>query len=161
MIKGAVNKLFQLAYVTNDFERGLGILKKQLGIRDFLIMPSVVVTQVNGKEVKLSAALAYVGQMMHELIQPEGGDDGVYRRAFTRDGFDLTFHHLGMLIDTREEYDRLMAAHSAAGNGIELNGLFGAKSRFFYTRVEDLRHHLEYVWLDATEQSFFDGVPHN
>jgi hypothetical protein len=160
MVERAVNHIFQVAYVSTDFQNGLEIMKKQFGIRDFLIMNGMVVTLVDGRTVKMSIALTRVADMMYELITPEGGEDGLYRNALAREGCDFTFHHLGMMIDKREEYDRQLAGHAAAGNEIALDGLFAAKSRFFYARLADMGHYLEYVWLDETDRSFFDAVAH-
>lgn len=159
MLAHGLKGLFQLGYVCNDFERGMAVMKAETGIRDFLVVEHIVIHEVSGAPITMTVAMAYLGDTMIELIEPEAGRIDFYTNILKPDGFDLRFHHLGVLQDSLEDYERTLASTVAAGNDHVLDGVFGNGSRFSYVRSDGLNHHLEYVWLNQADQGFFNEVP--
>ena len=78
--------LYQVAYVTNDFERAL----KQFGdthrIAQFMQLPKLSYVTGPGREAVCNIALAYVGAIEIEVIEPLEGDVQLYRDYLPKDG---------------------------------------------------------------------------
>lgn len=136
---------YQNAYVTSDLDKGVEILRAQYGVTDiFRTEATIDVWTPHGSGPATNKiALAWVGNVQYELIEPVSGPVDVYREAVTPDG-RLRFHHIAMRVmdwdSFRAEVDRrnLPIAYSGNGQG-------GLKFVYLDARAS-LQHYLEYVY---------------
>jgi hypothetical protein len=133
---------FQLAYVTNDFERAISELRSLHGLGRFKEMPDTHMPTGPGREAIAHFGLAFKGDVQFEVIAPTGGDSDIYREPLPAAAYALRYHHLGRYLSASEEYERLLAAHSARwAMPIHCSGFGG-----FYAYADarkDLGHYLE------------------
>lgn len=151
--------LFQLAYVTDDIDLATAHAGAAMGIGAF---------QVNrGMEIETGAgpalahfALAFLGDVQVEIIQPAGGADGVYRDGVHRKGGALNLHHAGALITEEAHWLRTVAEAEASGAAIPVRGAFGDLMHYLYLdRRDTLGHYLEYMWQTPAGAGIFAEVP--
>ncbi|MET0371545.1 MAG: VOC family protein [Sphingobium sp.] len=89
---------FQLGYVTRDIGRAMELWRTRYGVSDFLSFNGRDFAPPGATGPFLDVALAYRGDVMIELIQPDVNDPGIYGDALRDDG-GVTLHHLGYLVD--------------------------------------------------------------
>jgi len=129
--------IFQMAYVVPELEPFLDHLGKTLGVGPFFLFPTPLAFEwltrrdqlTIGYDILASAALAYSGETMIEVIVP-GSDPSPYRDFLAAGRRGL--HHLG---SWATDYDAQMAAARAAGIGVALEGKLPL-SRFAYLETD-------------------------
>ena len=129
--------IFQMAYVVPELEPFLDHLVGTLGLGPFFLFPTPLeflsLTRhdqpTTGYDILASAALAYSGDTMIEVIVP-GRDPSPYRDFLDAGRHGL--HHLG---SWATDYDAQMAAARAAGIGVALEGKLPL-SRFAYLETD-------------------------
>jgi hypothetical protein len=138
----------QIAYVTTDFERALGELTGNFGVRPWVRMPDLLIETAPGRAARAHVGLALVGAIEIEVIQPCGGDDEVYHWRLPERGYALRLHHLAHRFDELEQFQRALAQAEAAGMRIAMRGTAtGGAVRYFYTdQREALGHFVEHTW---------------
>ena len=95
---------FQNAYVTRDIDAAARVFAERHGIGSFQYMRDVPF----GPGATIHIALAWAGDIMIELIQPNGDAPNLYSTHLPLAGQRLRFHHLGHLIDQRSEWDEVV-----------------------------------------------------
>ncbi len=144
---------FQMAYATNDIEQAGELFRKRLGIREF--------TRLEGKTKGggfIRADFAWVGTLMYELIQAEGPGSEIFSGNLpATDDFVIKHHHLGFLVQNREQWDSLQA--NAVQNQWEIvsqgsNPLVDV----CFVEVPECGHYLEYLFATPAGLEFFDNV---
>jgi hypothetical protein len=114
-----------------------------------------------GDGSSIHLGLAWAGDVMVELIQPNGAAPNMYSTHLPADGQFVRLHHFGHLIEQRSEYDAVVAQATASGYPIALQGNdYGVNYLYLDIRT-DAGHYLEYVHLDPPMAGFFDPVPRN
>ncbi len=148
MLKG----LFQLGYVTNDLDRAMAHFKDKYAIREFGIIPS-------GGNARI--ALTYVGPTMVELIEAADGAQAIFVDwVKDAEGFVIRHHHLGMLVDSREEMAATRARAIEAGHPVAMEGEVDGFVQYLYVNsTRELGHYLEYIRPDAGAKQLFDSLP--
>ena len=159
VMKDGLRHLQQVSYVTNDIERALQVFRDVYGIERFMDTGRVTFTMGSGEVVDFRVALAYVGEMQFEIIEPIAGAVECYRDALPADGsFAIRFHHLSFRARSRDEVESLKEAARGTGHAIGYSGTFG-DSAFFYADARDrLGHFLEYTYTDPAYDS---ALPRN
>lgn len=151
----------QMAYVTADLDAAMQKFGQRYGVSNWLPMPGIEVETAPGKAATANIALAYVGSVQLELIEPVGGDDAIYREAVPSSG--TRFHHFAQQIATEVELDAAEAAARAQLVPIAMHGSSGGGLvRYFYTDHRDtLGHYVEHIWYAPEMVAFLDQVPRN
>lgn len=155
---GLFRNAWQTAYVTNDLDRAMDLMRIDYGTGEFLVM-----REMPGALADI--ALAYSGVTMIQLLCPlaDGGDiysDHLADAPQAGGAFVLRHHHFGMLIDTREEMDHIRGRHLDLGNAIALEGESPGAVQYIYADCRKmLGHYLEYIRLEDAGRELFASVP--
>ena len=150
---------YQLAYVTADLTLAIEALAG-LGVTSFERIDDVVLTSEAGASATISMALAWAGDAMVELIEPRGGDDGVFRDGLPAADGTARFHHLCYRMATPEDLDAMRARLEAAGVAVLFPCDNPGRSRFFYADLRPaLGHLVEYLYVAPERLPFHAGLP--
>ena len=154
--------LYQIAFVTTDLDQAMMLFAGTYGISKFKIKRDLL----SGPEMprmRVHVAHAYVGPMMIELIQPAGGEDGLYREILPANGFAIRPHHFGFMVRSEQELERISAALETRNVPIAFDTSTTGVARAVYADARNsLGHYLEYVYLKPEARpSYYAQVPHN
>ena len=155
-------KFFQIAYVSNDFDRALGVFRERYGITRFFEMRDVPMQVGPDDCCRVSVGLVWVGSIQLELITPMGGSDAVYRDLLPADGsrFALRMHHVCQRIDSNAEFDATLAAIEQSGARIAAIGEAPGLVRYVYVdQREVLGHYLEHTFYTKEGLEMHAAVP--
>jgi hypothetical protein len=149
-------KHFQICYVVRDAERVMARMRERHGIANWNVVPL-------GPEWRLKTlALAYVDDLMIELIQPDPKKSWIY------DGWEpeapdaMRLHHLGFYIHSDEEWRQAVDQLAANGYPVAASGSIPGVLDYHYSdTTADFGHYHELVRLHADGHHFFADVPHN
>jgi hypothetical protein len=138
---------YQIAYVTPDIQVAGDILNKQFGVPAFKGLEgskpveNTVWTPEGEVEIVMRAAIAIVGHLTLEILEPVSGATQIFSDMLIP-GQPLRVHHFGMRVD---DLDAVRAEHEKLGRKIAMVGAFKA-ARFIYVDARDtLGHYLEYA----------------
>ncbi len=151
---------FQMGYVTRDLEVSMRQLGATHGIERFRVKRNVPGMPGMPKMV-IHQAHAYISAVQIEIIQPAGGDDGLYRDFCAADESAVRFHHFGMWVDDAAEYGGLRAALEEQNIPVVFEGSIPNVGGAIYadTRAK-LGHYLEYVHLvPDVKRRYYADVP--
>lgn len=104
---------FQFAYVTNDFDRAIGILREQHGMGPFHELRDLELPTGPDRMVVGHFGVAFKAGMQFEVIQPLARDVGIYDGLLPDGDFGMAFHHLGRCFFSLEDYKAATAGASA------------------------------------------------
>ena len=138
---------YQNAYVTHDLDRAMQLMTARHGVDRFLTFdaPMVLKTPGGEKPADFRVALAWVGGLQIELIQPVAGHVDAYAAYLPADRADASprLHHIAV---RRDDLDAMR--EEIAGLGCPL--VFDADGPGLVCALVDARaslgHYLEYVW---------------
>jgi len=150
----------QIGYVTKDLDAGVRQLGATHGMerfrskRDVPSMPGM-------PKMLMHQAHAFIGAVQIEIIQPAGGDDGLYRDFCAADSSAIRHHHFGMWVDDAAEYSGLRASLEEQNIPIvfevaipDIGGAIYADTR------PKLGHYLEYVhFTPVAKRGYYADVP--
>jgi hypothetical protein len=145
---------FQHAYVTNDMARATRQFADRWGARSFLEFeaPLELTTPRGLEAAHLKIALAFVGDLQIELIEPLGGSGAdIYRKVLPTSGYKVVWHHFAYRLPrTPGAWREFRDAIGTAEYPIAIEGHIQSSHgevRFAYldTFVE-LGHYSEYIW---------------
>ena len=149
-----MNPLFapfhQVAYVTNDMERALGVFRDRYGIPSFHVMEhrfDAVVDEAPG-HMALRIALANVDGVQVEVIEDIGSSLDLYTEPLSRDGtFQVVFHHVCIRIEGGiENWEKHLA--ELGDRPHYYRPKVGEGTRVIYTDERaHLGHYIEHVWF--------------
>ena len=120
--------LFQQAFVVGDLDAAEQALRATLGCGEFVNLPaSDLDYELRGESVSCALALGFArsGNVQIELLQPVRGR-GLHTEFLATNGPGA--HHLGFIVDDRDE---IAALGVAAGAPMVMSGAFGSL-RFGY-----------------------------
>ncbi len=139
----------QIAYVTNDMERALSVFRDDYGVPAFHVFANDTPGLIQSDDARLRIALALVGGVEIELIEPQGDTAPLFSAVLSGGGFAIRFHHIACRIDgTLADYDAHMASIDTAAHPIAWYGAMGDLMRFAYTDERALLgHYVEHVWM--------------
>lgn len=154
--------IWQIAYVTDDFDRGMNTLRDSFGVENITEVPTEGATFLRGDEPAewdVRVAMGARGGLIVELIEGIGGEVDFYRRALPHAG-GLGFHHLATSIPTGDD------AWSALEEVLERNGLAVDYTVLIPDRVRagyvdttaQLGHFMEVCQLQEADIEFFSSL---
>jgi len=149
------------SYVTPNLDRGMAAMSALWGVTGYRVSRDRRIGTPNG-EARLNMALTYIGDMQLELIEPIGGDDGLYREMLPADPDELRFHHFGTILGAEAEWDQLQAYIAANQVRTPVFGGTPGRSRYLYADLRHtLGHYLEFMYfLDGGRgAAYFAEVP--
>lgn len=140
----------QVAYVTNDLDAAMAALKDAYGTPGFFELSNIQPGEdPTGKPV-LKIALAVVGGVEVELIEPVGDTASLFS-DFLPEGDDLAirFHHVATRIDgPLAHWEAHVASLDLARHPVVFEGALGDVLRYIYTDERaTLGHYVEHVWM--------------
>ena len=141
----------QIAYVTNDLERALGIWRDEFDVPRFHVFTNDMPGLESSHPFRLKIALAHVGGVEIELIEPLEGSAPLHAEPLPADGsFGMCFHHVAMRIEgTLGTFEAHMASLDPARHPVVWTGGFADLMRYAYTdERRTLGHYVEHVWFD-------------
>lgn len=152
--------LFQICYVTVDLDAGMRTLTEKHGISRFRVKRGVP-SGPGMPKMRIDQAHVFIGPMQIELIQPAGGDDGLYRDFCPADGAAIRFHHFGMWMDDAIEYSSTRACLSERNIPMVFEMSMPNVGRVIYADARStLGHYLEYVHLvPEVKRVYYADVP--
>jgi hypothetical protein len=161
--KTAFPGYFQTAYVTNDIGLAMQRAGESYGIADWYRSDDLVLCTSGGGTANIKVALAYVGESQIELIEPAGGDDGLYRDYLDADGFQLRFHHICKAFETEEQYVENLSWLRKDGvtlpMAMSVEQSRGIAMACYADFRERLGHHLEFVWFTDEGRAWMGTMP--
>jgi hypothetical protein len=147
---------FQTAYVVRDLAGASAAFREHLGISKWHVLPLP-----DGSPVR-RIGLAYVQNLMIELIEADPGQESIYRSWVPESDTAARFHHHGFLIDNTDEFHQAARQFEASGFRTAMAGNSGDILDFHYAdTVDQLGHFCELVHLRPAGQDFFAAVPQN
>lgn len=162
MAVGLLNgRFFQMAYVTNDIDRAMAEYGAKAGIDRFFAGRDAEFDIGGGRMAKAHIALANVGGVQIELIEPVGGHDHVYRQVLSGGDYQIHFHHEAHVLDSVEEF----AATKAHVGGLGFDIVIDAETpgyRYFYADTRTfIGHHTEFFYFSEEATAYFREVVPN
>jgi catechol 2,3-dioxygenase-like lactoylglutathione lyase family enzyme len=134
----AFTETIQLAIVVRDLDAAMRTYVHDYGIGPWEIYEfdpgNVADMREDGEPVERSwrLAIAYVGQVQWELIEPRD-EESVYARFLAETGGGL--HHVGVAVP---DFDEAVAEQAARGNGVLLGGEYKGIRFAYLDTVGDL-----------------------
>lgn len=95
---------YQVAYVTNDFDRAVDEIRRAHDMGPFKEMRELHLPTAEDREAIGHFGIAFKGAMQFEVIEPLAGDAALYQDYLASDDFELHFHHLGQHIASEAAY---------------------------------------------------------
>jgi hypothetical protein len=148
---------FQHGYVTPDLDRAMAEYRARFDVTDFWVFDTIAARPDDPHPNRV--ALAWIGDVMVELIQPLREPAPLYAPEMPAQGIRL--HHLGYRIDDQARWDEVMARLAVEAMPIVRSG---GNDSFQYAYADArgaLGHCLEFVWSKAGKPDFFVPVPRN
>lgn len=148
----------QNAYVTNDLDRAMAIWRDSFDVPSFYVFDNNAPELDASPPFKMKIALANVGGLEVELIEPFPGQAPLHAEILPDDGsFAMRFHHAAMRIDgDLADFEAHMASLDSASHPVVWRGGMGDVMRYAYTDERaTLGHYLEHVWFEA---EFYRGM---
>lgn len=151
---------YQMAYVTADLDATMRMLAVTHGLDRFRIQRNVP-SLPGMPDMVMHQAHAYVGAVQIELIQPAGGDDGLYREFCAAEPATIRQHHIGLWIDDVAAYEGLPAVLSEHDIPVVFKAAIPNVGGAIYADTRPaLGHYIEYVNLwPEVKDSYYADVP--
>jgi hypothetical protein len=140
----------QTAYVTNDMEQALAVFRDQYDVPSFYVFANDAPGMVQSDGAQLKIALAIVGGVEIELIEPQGDTAPLFSAPLPDDGsFAIRFHHVAYRIEgDLSDFEAHMASIDPEKHPVIWSGSLGDVMRFAYTDERAvLGHYVEHVWM--------------
>jgi hypothetical protein len=140
----------QTAYVTNDMEQALAVFRDQYDVPTFYVFANDAPGMVQSDGAQLKIALAIVGGVEIELIEPLGDTAPMFSAPLPEDGsFAIRFHHVAYRIEgDLSDFEAHMASIDPEKHPVIWSGSLGDVMRFAYTDERAvLGHYVEHVWM--------------
>jgi hypothetical protein len=138
---------YQNAYVTRDIDKGISFMETRYGVHGLapIDLELDVVTPQGRDKVVMRLAVAWVGKLNVELIQPVSGciDHYVDSLPVDNDDFSPRFNHIAM---RRDDFDAMRSEITCLNLPILFEGSFDGLRYIYVDARKELGHLLEYVW---------------
>lgn len=154
--------VWQLCWVTSDFERGAAQMREQLGVENFTELPTEGATFLKGDEPaewEVRVGMGSRGGLIAELIEPVAGEIDYYRSAIP-DGGGLGFHHIASRVPLGDDvWESLRELLASQGMGFDYTVLIPDRVRAGYVDMTaQLGHFVEICQLQEDDIEFFSGL---
>jgi len=152
--------IFQIAYVTADMDKALALFDREQGIKKFLVYESTTPVDKKGNTATLKVAMAYVGDVQVEILQPVSGMTQVWKAKVPAPPGIVRHHHMGYSAASLEELHALRDFHAKNGHGIAWEGgIEGVAEGLYIDTYDTLGHYQEYAYFAPAAQKFFADIP--
>lgn len=134
---------YKLGYATTDRERAIEVLSNELGIETFKRFEPAFLAAAPGKPKtmsRLKCAWSVGRPIFVEVMQPIHGEVDIWRQMLPGNGFQLAFHHVGVLVD---DVDRIRAEAGDRGIELSLDAERKPEIDFVYLKPPSLPHYIE------------------
>jgi hypothetical protein len=146
--------IYQVSYVARDLDQAMAFLRQKMGAGEFSVREPDLLVTVAGEQrpQKIRVALANIGRMQIEVIEPVSGAIGIYTEGIDYDRSVLTFHHVGIAVPGPiANWTRMEQEVRASGDEFALSFAYddGANAlvRFAYVDTRpSTGHYTEYLW---------------
>jgi catechol 2,3-dioxygenase-like lactoylglutathione lyase family enzyme len=149
---------YKLGYVTTDLDRAIELFTGELGFGTFArFNPTLPVRTADRRTgpATLTCAFSTGRNLVVELLQPLDGLVDIFREPLEPldlDGFDIAFHHTGVLVDNLEATLARLPEDPAWQAWIP--GRMGVS----YTKLPGLGHYVEHVQYLGDAGDFLASV---
>ena len=149
---------FQLGYVVRDLDQAVAAYQKRFGDTEFLLFTPPELpdgTQPPTKRI----ALAYIDDLMIELIEINAEDPGIFGHALPRDTDTMVLHHLGFRVS-----DHTTTLEHLERTGLKLDWVGQAPGMLGYIYADaraETGLYLEFIHTLPAGDAFFAAVPRN
>lgn len=151
----------QTAYVTNDMEQALAVFRDHYDVTSFYVFANDAPGMVQSDGAQLKIALAVVGGVEIELIEPQGDTAPMFSAPLPSDGsFAIRFHHVAYRVEgDLSDFEAHMASLDPERHPVIWSGSLGDVMRFAYTDERALLgHYVEHVWMHADLRTQMAGA---
>ncbi len=151
----------QTAYVTNDMEQALAVFREQYDVSSFYVFANDAPGMVQSDGAQMKIALALVGGVEIELIEPLGDTAPMFSAPLPNDGsFAIRFHHVAYRIEgDLSDFEAHMASIDPEKHPVIWSGSMGDVMRFAYTDERAvLGHYVEHVRMHPELQAQLAGA---
>jgi hypothetical protein len=156
--------VWQICWVTSDFDRGAELLRERFGVQNFTELPTEGATFLKGDEPadwKVRIGMGARGGLITELIEPVAGEVDYYRRFLPEDGsFGLRLHHLAAFVELGDEaWEKIERLLADQGLRFDYTVLIPDRVRAGYVDMTaELGHFVEICQLQPADTEFFSGL---
>lgn len=140
----------QTAYVTNDMDKALALFCDEYDVPSFYVFANDAPGLVQSDGARLKIALAIIGGIEIELIEPQGDTAPLFRALLPADGsFAIRFHHVAYRITGGlADFEAHMASIDSERHPVIWRGAMGDVMRYAYTDERKmLGHYVEHIWM--------------
>jgi Glyoxalase/Bleomycin resistance protein/Dioxygenase superfamily len=127
--------IIQMAYVVPDVKASIGHWVDSLRVGPWFLLDrwsgDEATYRDGASRTAISAAMAFSGHMLIELIQPLDDEPSVYKEVIDKSGFG--FHHFGL---GSEDYDRDIAAYQERGQSLAFQARVPTGGRVGYVDTQ-------------------------
>lgn len=148
---------FQLAYVTNDFDRAIAALRERHDMGPFHELRDLELPTGPDRIAVGHFGVAFKGGMQFEVIQPLAQDIGIYDGLLPGADFGMAFHHLGRCHSSLDAYRASVDSASAQWAMPIDHGAFGGFFAYADARPT-FGHYFEFFCFP--DGRHLAGVPH-
>jgi hypothetical protein len=131
-------------------EQALAVFRDQYDVPSFYVFANDAPGMVQSDGAQLKIALAIVGGVEIELIEPLADTAPIFSAPLPRDGsFAIRFHHVAYRIEgDLSDYEAHMTSIDPEKHPVIWSGSLGDVMRFAYTDERaNLGHYVEHVWM--------------
>jgi hypothetical protein len=156
--------IWQVCWVTSDFDRGAEFLSDRFGVENFTELPTEGATFLKGDEPaewEVRVGMGARGGLITEVIEPVSGEVDFYRRFLPQDGsFGLRLHHLASFVELGDEaWSSISELLASQGLRFDYTVLIPDRVRAGYVDMTaELGHFLEICQLQPADTEFFSGL---
>ena len=151
----------QTAYVTNDMQQALAVFRDHYDVTSFYVFANDAPGMVQSDGAQLKIALAVVGGVEIELIEPQGDTAPLFSALLPDDGsFAIRFHHVAYRVEgDLSDFEAHMASIDSEQHPVIWSGSLGDVMHFAYTDERALLgHYVEHVWMHADLRAQIAGA---
>jgi hypothetical protein len=149
-----LNRLYQFGFVTRDLDAAIETLRSRFGIAKYRRKQTTP---------SMEAIHAWVGDKQFEVLKLSEGAPQMYFDFIPQAPGEIRLQHVGIRVETPEDWEHLRAAIKAGGYETPLDAeVMDGNLKAIYVDTRALIGiYSEYVFLSGPALNMYDDVPHN
>jgi hypothetical protein len=149
---------FQLGYVVRDLEQAIAGYQTGFGATEFLTFVPPDLPDGSRPPTR-RIALAYIDEVMIELIEVAPEQPAIYGHAIPDDPSAIVLHHLGFFVS---DHEATLAQLEVSGFKTDMVGTAPGMLDYIYADTRAATGlYSEYIHLHAGGEAFFGSIPRN
>lgn len=156
-----LGQAFQTAYVTTDMDRALSVFDQRFGVKQFLRSGRRTIPLETGGQMTMDIALAWMGDSMLEIIHPLADNVAVYADWLPKEGFGLRFHHVGVRLNSMQEWQQMLQEIRTRDHEICFQLTASNTKALYIDTAAALGHYVEYLFYMDPSNSSLPRIPQN